>query len=812
MAGKFTPKAENILKESLRLASDFGHSYIGSEHILLAILNVQNSSSYKILASNGVLKKEFEEKIIEAIGRGTKYQLSVSDMTPRAKKIIEDSSTVADIYGYESIGTEHILMAILDQTDCVAVRILESIKAPVSIIKNQLDAYCTSFICEENTHKDKSSSKEKQKSKLSGILNYGKNLTELAKNNLIDPIVGRDTETERVVQILCRRSKNNPCLIGEPGVGKTAIVEGLAMKIVKGDVPESLRNMTIISLDLSKILAGAKYRGEFEERLKNIINEAERSPSCILFIDEIHTIVGAGAAEGALDAANIIKPILARGQVKIIGATTIDEYTKHIEKDSALERRFQTVYLKEPSVKETIDILHGLREKYEEHHKIVISDEAIISASELSARYINDRFLPDKAIDLLDEAAASLKIKEYAMPEEIKKIEDEITSIEAKKNQAIISQGFDLAMELKAKEEGVREEYASTTAAWQAKINEKTLILNSEHIAEILTRQTGIPASRIIAEEKDRLNSLSSELKNYIVGQNEAIEALVKCIKRGRAGLGDPQRPIASFVFAGGTGVGKTSLCKALALCMFDSYDSLIRLDMSEYMEKHSISKLIGSPPGYVGYGNGGQLTEKIRRRPYSILLLDEIEKAHPDIFNTFLQVLDDGMLTDSNGRRVNFKNTVIIMTTNIGTSDKYSSFPLGFSSSNLSIEDNRRKRISEELKKHFTPEFLNRIDDIIIFNSLSEESLCKICENRLLEISGRIKDAGVNISFEDNVIDFMLMQNKGNLYGAREMMRIIKKHFEDAYIDEYFSGKINVGDTVVASATDEKIIFQIVK
>ena len=812
MSGKFTRKAQEVLRESLNLASDMGHSYIGSEHILLAILCSNDGAASKILLSKGITQKAFEEKIIDAMGRGTKYQLSASDMTPRAKKIIEDSATLADIYGYESIGREHILMAILNQNDCVAIRMLESLNVSPTAIKNQLEGYLSSFSCEDNQPKDKGAQKDKKKNQLGGILNYGKNLTELAKNNLLDPIVGRSAETERAIQILCRRNKNNPCLIGEPGVGKTAVVEGLAMKIVSGDVPEILRNMTIISLDLSKILAGAKYRGEFEERFKNIINEAERSPNCILFIDEIHTIVGAGAAEGALDAANIIKPALARGQVKVIGATTIEEYTRHIEKDSALERRFQTVYLKEPTVAETVEILEGLRSKYEEHHGIKISNEAIIAAAELSARYINDRFLPDKAIDLLDEAAAGLKIKEFAMPDNIRELEGKLSLIESKKNDAIISGSFDKASILKEDEDSIREAYITEKSLWEDSVSGDRHILTESDIAEVLTRQTGIPASRLVKEEKERLNSLSDDLKKYIVGQDEAIESLVSCIKRGRAGLGDPQRPIASFVFAGGTGVGKTALCKALSLCMFDSYDSLVRLDMSEYMEKHSISKLIGSPPGYVGFGNGGQLTEKIRRRPYSILLLDEIEKAHPDIFNTFLQVLDEGMLTDSSGRRVNFKNTVIIMTTNIGTSEKYGSLPLGFSSESLSVEDTRRKKMIEELKRHFSPEFLNRIDDIIIFNSLSHDSLYKICDNMLISLCRKIKDVGVDMRFDSAVIDFILSQNKSNSYGAREISRIIKKHFEDAYIEEYFSGKINVGDSVFAFVEDGRIRFEVRK
>lgn len=807
MSGKFTLRAEEALKCSLRLASDMGHSYIGSEHILLAIISDDTCASSGMLKAKGVDYKKISEKIVEVMGKGTRYELLPSDMTPRAKSIIENSATVADIYGYESIGTEHIVMALLDERDCVAYRILESLKIDISDFKKELEFYIDSF--NPNMSRIKSVSKEKSKNQFGGMLNYGKNMTDLAKRGMLDPIIGREEETERVIQILCRRNKNNPCLIGEPGVGKTAVIEGLATRIAQGDVPENLVGINIISIDISKILAGAKYRGEFEERFKNVITDAEKHPDCILFIDEIHTIVGAGAAEGALDAANIIKPALARGQVKLIGATTVEEYRKHIEKDSALERRFQTVYLKEPSVAETINILKGLKSKYEEHHSIKITNEAIICAAQLSDRYIYDRFLPDKAIDLLDEAAAGLKIKRLSIPENIKSMQTELKKIKDKKNNAIITQKFDYAKELKEKEDELQSEFAKSKREWEQNIKESRIILCEGDIAEVLTRQTGIPASRLVTEEKERLNSLSDELKKSIVGQDAAIDSLVRAIKRGRAGLTDSKKPIASFIFAGETGVGKTQLCRTLASCLFDTNENLIRLDMSEYMEKHSVSKLIGSPPGYIGYGTGGQLTEKIRRRPYSILLLDEIEKAHPEVFNTFLQVLDDGVITDSSGRQVNFKNTVIILTTNIGTGDKTNSIPLGFSSISVTDEENKKRKVYSDLKKHFRPEFLNRVDEIIIFNSLSHEHLKIICRNMLQEVCQRIEGVDIHIEFDDGVVDFLMSKNDNTTYGARELARIIKKHFENQYIEYYFSGDINSGDDIYAYVEDDKIKFK---
>ncbi len=808
MPDKFTQKAETVLKRMLEYASDMGHSYIGSEHILLAILSDKSAAS-DILNSKGVTFDGYKSKIIDVMGKGNRYELSGDDITPRAHRIIENSATVADIYGYSHIGTEHMLMALLDESDCVAVRILGGIKVSLHDIKNELDIYLTAFSSSEKKPKLNIKSKEKDTTKVIGLLNYGTDLTDLAKNDLLDPTVGRKSEAERTLQILCRRTKNNPCLIGEPGVGKTAVVEGIAAKIAKGDVPNELKDARIISLDIAKMLAGAKYRGEFEERFKGVIGEAEKHSDCILFIDEMHTIVGAGSAEGALDAANILKPALARGRIKVIGATTVEEYRRFIEKDSALERRFQTVYLKEPSVDETVRILMGLRAKYEEHHGIRISDGALKAAAELSSRYIHDRFLPDKAIDLLDEAASGLRLSSF--PESISKGEAEILDIKRKSDEALLAKDFEGAAALRSARSEKEADITRQRREWDEKMSSQGLLLCEDHIASVVTLSTGIPASKLMTDEMDRINNLEIELKKRVIGQDDAIRALVNSIKRCRAGLCDPKKPIASFIFAGGSGVGKTELCKALAVCMFDSEENLIRLDMSEYMEKHSVSRLIGSPPGYVGYGSGGQLTEKVRRRPYSIVLLDEIEKAHPDVFNLFLQALDDGIITDSNGRQVSFKNTVIILTTNIGAMSGRSAMPLGFSPDAVAYDDLKKKHVHDELKKYFKPEFLNRIDEIIIFNSLSHDALYRICEKLLLEVCDRIRGIGIDIEFDSDAVDLLVSMSKDDRYGARELSRSIKKSFEDRYIEEYFSEKIKVGDRVHTSVKDGEITFELI-
>lgn len=800
MAERFTKNAETALNMSLKLACEMGHSYIGSEHILLALMKIKGGITEKLLESKGITALMFSEKLCEIMGNGIPCDLTPSDMTPKARKIIEASSPISLFYGYKEIGCEHIFMAILEEKDCVARHILEMLKVSIVDVRSSLELYITSFSKSSNDKKE--NNKDSVIKKGNSLLTYGTNLTELAENGELDIISGRIEETERVIQILCRKNKNNPCLIGEPGVGKTAVVEGLAARIAAGDIPDILKGISIISVDISKILAGAKYRGEFEERFKNLISDAERSDLCVLFIDEIHMIVGAGAAEGALDAANIIKPALARGKLKLIGATTLEEYRRHIEKDSALERRFQTVYLKEPTKNEAIDILKSLRKKYEEHHKIIISDGAINAAVELSQRYIYDRFLPDKAIDLIDEGASALKIGE-CMQNTSSDIGKKILELRSKKNLAIKNNDIVLASSIKDEIEKLEEEQKRSILPIS---RNETLVLNENHIAKLITRQTGIPISRLMCDEKERLSSLSDELKSHVIGQDAAIESLVYAIKRGRMGLGDPTRPIASFIFAGESGVGKTKLSYALAECMFDSEENLIRLDMSEYMEKHSISKLIGSPPGYIGYDSGGKLTEKVRRRPYSIILLDEIEKAHIDVLNTFLQVLDDGILTDSTGRQVNFKNTVIIMTTNIGY-DK-SMQKMGFDGTQSSRRELDVKRVIEKLEAYFKSEFINRVDEIIVFDPLSIIDLEKILRKMMNEVIIRIRDSGVDIDIDESVIEYLMSKNKSTSYGARELSRIVRNYFEKKYIEEYFKGNISLNDNITAKVIDDNIIF----
>ncbi|MBQ7661356.1 MAG: ATP-dependent Clp protease ATP-binding subunit, partial [Clostridia bacterium] len=641
---------------------------------------------------------------------------------------------------------------------------------------------------------------------------YGRNLTALAKEGKIDPIIGRDDETERVIQILARRTKNNPCLIGEPGVGKTAVVEGLAQRIADGNVPEMLADKRIITLDISSMIAGAKYRGEFEERLKNVMQEVADKKDIILFIDEIHTLVGAGAAEGAMDAANILKPALSRGEMQLIGATTIDEYRKNIEKDAALERRFQSVMVGEPTQEEAVQILMGLRDKYEAHHKLKISDEAIEAAVKLSARYINDRFLPDKAIDLIDEAAARLRISSVTAPPDVRATEKELAKVSRNKEEAIKAQNFEEAAALRDKEHTLKEQLESEKSAWQASGEGTALVVEKSHIADIVTSWTGIPVKQLESEESKKLLHLDEILKSRIIGQDKAVDTIAKAIRRGRMGLKDPRRPLGSFIFLGPTGVGKTELTKALANVMFGDDNAMIRIDMSEYMEKHSVSKLIGAPPGYVGYDEAGQLTEKIRRKPYSVVLFDEIEKAHPDVFNIMLQILDDGVLTDAQGRKVDFKNTIIIMTSNVGAAaitDKTKS--LGFTTAatveaeHQSMEDN----VMRALKETFKPEFLNRLDDIIVFNRLSDENIKAIAALMLGDLKGRIEALGIHITFDDSVISYIAKKGFDPLYGARPLRRAITNYIEDSFSEAMLEGTVKSGDTVLASMDGDVVRYQ---
>lgn len=808
MSNKFTPKAQYALNAALAYASDLGHSYIGSEHLLLGLLSTPDSAASRILATRGAKLDSVKSTVIEITGTGSPEPVSPSDMTPRTKKIIELSASRSLGSGHNYIGTEHLLSAMLMDKDCVAFRILESLGVSVTELKNDLDNYLTQSPQNISVRRTSADS-EKSKNEKSSILQYGRDLSEMARRGRIDPIIGRDKETERVIQILSRRTKNNPCLIGEPGVGKTAVIEGLAQRIAEGDVPDTLRLKRIISLDLGSMIAGAKYRGEFEERLKKILSEVEKDPELIIFIDEIHTIVGAGAAEGAVDAANIIKPALARGELQVIGATTITEYRRHIEKDAALERRFQSVTVGEPSREETLRILEGLRSKYESHHKLTISREAIIAATDLSIRYITDRFLPDKAIDLVDEAAARLRLKIFTSPPEHRRLEEEIKRMASEKSEAITEQNFELAATLRDKEKELRDEYDKMRADWERRKNSEELSLSESDVADIVTQWTQIPVSRLLESDAERLGGLKERLASRVIGQDGAVAAVSSAILRGRTGLGDPKRPIGSFIFAGQTGVGKTELCRALASALFGSDDAMIRLDMSEYMEKHSVSKLIGSPPGYTGYGDGGLLTEKVRRSPYSLVLFDEIEKAHPDVFNILLQILDDGNLTDSQGRRVDFKNCIVILTTNLGAKSYGETGRVGFSSSARDDEErNTRERVENELRHAFRPEFLNRIDEIIFFRALEESDLKKIASLMLSDLTDRIENRGIFIEFDESVNDAMV-KDLDKEFGARPIRRAAIRLIETPFSEAILSGEISRGDFIIAKYDGERVIFE---
>lgn len=772
MANKFTQKAENTLSSSLALAKELGHSYIGTEHLLVSLASEKDSISSRILSAKGADAAKLKQSVIDYVGIGNTSCLSADDMTPRFRKILEYASDEASKSGTKYIGTEHLLTAMLNQRDCVGARLLESEGIPLSELKTELAAYL-------GTSPNRAPAKqgeEDKKSKRSALRLYGKDLSAIAENGGIDPVIGRDEETERLIRILCRRQKNNPCVIGDPGVGKTAIVEGLAQRIANGRVPEELSGKRIVALDIPSMIAGAKYRGEFEERMKSVIEETKKDSQVILFIDEAHILVGAGAAEGAVDAANILKPPLARGEIRVICATTPEEYRTHIEKDAALERRLQPLRIKEPTESEAITILSGLKKSYEEHHDIVISDAAIRAAVKLSARYIHDRYLPDKAIDLLDEAAAKLRI---SLCEETAGDEKDIQSLlEKQKEEALIEGNLDVACDLGRRQRELSHTSASVSLATRPQAN---AVLGEEHIAELLTEQTGIPCKSLLQAEGLRLERLENELSRSVIGQDAAVKAVANAIRRCRTGLCPPNRPIGSFLFLGSTGVGKTELCRALALALFESKDAMIRLDMSEYMEKHSVSKLIGAPPGYVGYGEGGILTERIRRRPYSVILLDEIEKSHPDVLNILLQILEDGVLTDSTGRRVDFSSSLLIMTSNLISDSDINKRVLGFSEglpSDISADD---IRLSKKLRETFRPELLNRIDEIVLFSKLGETQLGYIADLMLSDLKERSRQAGVKLDVSDNVSEYLAKRciNKHSDLGARPLRREITDSIE---------------------------------
>lgn len=802
MNTKLTQKAQNVLNEAMNEARSLGHTYIGSEHLLLGLSKERESAASKMLKAKGASFDRIRGAVINMSGKGTESSVGARDMTPCLKKIIEDSASLSSDYGQSYIGTEHLLLAALSENDAVAVKLLESCGVQASELKADITVFLGG-ISERSKSSQKASKNEiKQISALSG---FGRDLTEAAKLGRIDPVIGRVQETARVIQILSRRTKNNPCLIGEPGVGKTAVVEGLAQKIANGDVPEPLKDKKIIVLDIPSMIAGAKYRGEFEERMKNVMNEVAKRPEIILFIDEIHTVIGAGAAEGAVDAANIIKPALARGEMRMIGATTIEEYRLHIEKDAAFERRFQPVSVNEPNVYEAKNILLGLREKFEDHHKLKILDEAIDAAVTLSNRYIPDRFLPDKAIDLLDESAARIRISNSTEPNPIKQTEDKLAFLEREKEEAISSQDFEKAAEIRDHEKNLRDEYEKNRDTWANESDRTILTVTAADIKNTVSYLTGIPLGELEGKESQQLLDLEETLKTHIIGQDAAIKAVSNAVRRGRTGLSDPNRPIGSFIFLGPTGVGKTELAIFLAEAIYGDKNALIRLDMSEFMEKHSVSKLIGSPPGYVGHEEGGYLTEKVKRRPYSLVLFDEIEKAHPDIFNILLQILDDGKLTDSSGRTVDFKNTIIIMTSNLG-SDREGRKHLGFSA--ISENDNITNLL-DELKGTFRPEFLNRVDEIIKFIPLSDESLLKISQNMLDSLAKRAGSVGVTLSFDSSVEDLIVKEGKDVRYGARPLRRAVTNLVGNPFSEAMLRGEINVGDSVTAFAEENKVIFR---
>ena len=794
----FTSKANNALNLAMQSAGAMGHTYIGTEHILLGLAKEGSGVAATALRNAGLKTDELEKRIKEASGYSRPRTLTPSDFTPRAKRVMQNAVIIASRSGSSYVGTEHLLLSIIQEDDSYAYNFLSELNVNMNTVMDSAEE-----IVGESDGSDRGSGEN------TALEKFGRDLTKAAKNGEIDPVIGREKEIERVIQILSRRTKNNPVLIGEPGVGKTAVAEGLALKIVEGQVPEILKDKRIVTLDLTGMIAGSKYRGDFEERIKNAIDEVKKSKDIILFIDELHTIVGAGSSEGSTDAANILKPSLARGDFQVIGATTVSEYRKYIEKDAALERRFQPVNVGEPSKEETEQILFGLRDRYEAHHKVKISDEAIKAAVSLSSRYIADRFLPDKAIDLIDESASKVRLKSMTTPPNLKQLEDKIKSLDAEKQSAINEQEFERAAKLRDEQKSLQELLDAENKKWNDAKSSATGEVTAEDIAEVVSDSTGIPVVQLTEEESDRLLRMESILHDRVVGQDEAVKAVAKAIRRGRVGLKDPKRPVGSFIFLGPTGVGKTELCKALAQAMFGDENAMIRLDMSEFMEKHTVSKLIGSPPGYVGYDEGSAFTEKVRRRPYSVILFDEIEKAHPDVFNALLQILDDGRLTDSQGRTVDFKNTVIIMTSNVGArllTEKQNA--LGFTGNAEKADENVKELVLGELKNTFRPEFLNRVDDIIVFNKLTTDEIKEIAVKMLEGLKERLKGIEIDVEFTDAAITAIADEGFDESYGARPLRRAITSKIEDELSEKILDGSVKKGDKVTCDFVENKFVF----
>lgn len=814
----FTEKGNEALNNAILAAERFGHTYVGSEHLLLGILMTGAGAAYSILTENGVTQSEIERLLSETVGRGVPTELSPEHLTPRAKRVVENAIAGTRQMGKQFVGTEHILIGILSEGDNYAIRFLSELGVDVAGLTSQvLDAVglgdaVRSGTAEKEPRGYRQSAKKQGKNTTPTLDKYGHDLTADAKNGHLDPVIGRGEEIERVIQILCRRTKNNPCLIGEPGVGKTAVVEGLAQRIVSGEAPDILHHKRIVALDLTGMVAGTKYRGDFEERIKAIIDEVCGADDVILFIDEVHTIIGTGSAEGSTDAANILKPSLARGELQVIGATTLSEYRKNIEKDAALERRFQPVTVGEPSEEDSIAILKGLRDRYEAHHNVKFTDGALEAAVKLSSRYITDRYLPDKAIDLIDEAGSRVRLRTSGEPDNIKELESRIQSVSAEKTTYINSQNFEKAAELRDLEKQLSTQLEAEKKSWKEQSAHSTETVTETEIAEIVSKWTGIPTGQLTEEESERLLKLEQVLHQRIIGQDEAVAAVARAIRRGRVGLKDPKRPIGSFIFLGPTGVGKTELCKALAEAMFGSENAMIRLDMSEYMEKHTVSRIVGSPPGYVGFEEGGQLTEKVRRKPYSVILFDEIEKAHPDVFNILLQILEDGVLTDSQGRTVDFKNTVIIMTSNIGArliTDKKTSFGFsGAEDAESRLESDVREEVLEELKQQFRPEFLNRVDDIIVFSKLTREDIEKIAAHMLDHLKTRLSSLQINVTFDPSAVTAVAEAGFDKVYGARPLRRAIQSKIEDPLSEKLLDGTLTAGDTVVCAYDGKEYTF----
>ncbi len=806
MFERFTDRARRVVVLAQEEARMLNHNYIGTEHILLGLIHEGEGVAAKALESLGISLESVRGQVEEIIGQGQQAPSGHIPFTPRAKKVLELSLREALQLGHNYIGTEHILLGLIREGEGVAAQVLVKLGADLNRVRNTVIQLLSGYQGKEAV--TQGGPAEGTPSTSLVLDQFGRNLTAAAREGKLDPVIGRETEIERVMQVLSRRTKNNPVLIGEPGVGKTAVVEGLAQAIAKNDVPETLKDKQLYSLDLGALVAGSRYRGDFEERLKKVLKEIKTRGDIIIFIDEIHTLVGAGAAEGAIDAASILKPMLARGELQTIGATTLDEYRKHIEKDAALERRFQPIQVKEPSVAHTIEILKGLRDRYETHHRVSITDGALAAAANMADRYVSDRFLPDKAIDLIDEAGSRLRIKRMTAPAELREFDEKIAEARKAKESAIDGQDFEGAAALRDKEKTLIAEKAEAEKTWKATDLDKVTEVDEELIAQVLSASTGIPVFKLTEEETARLLRMEDELHRRVIGQDQAIKALSQAIRRTRAGLKDPKRPGGSFIFAGPSGVGKTELSRTLASFLFGDESALIQLDMSEYSERHTASRLFGSPPGYVGYDEGGQLTEKVRRRPFSVVLFDEVEKAHPDIFNSLLQVLEDGRLTDSQGRTVDFKNTIIIMTTNLGTRDISKSLGLGFSNEedDLTNYDRMKAKVTDELKTHFRPEFLNRIDDVIVFHQLNKDQIINIVDLMVANLDERLKAKDMGIELTQAAKDLLAARGYDPLLGARPLRRVIQREIEDALSERILFGELKAGEIIVVDVEGEDV------